>query len=147
MRTWIVGIALDFATRSALEQGARACTEVDALCVDDFAAGWRLLLQRTDVAAAGVPALIVVDADAAAPAVSLIAAVRGHASLRRVPIVALVGAMPAGGLAPLYEAGINSAVPRPEQSSSLTKTMEQLLRYWLTFNEPAPETGGHAVDG
>lgn len=147
MRTWIVGIALDFAARSALEQGTRACTEVDALCVDDFAAGWRLLLQRTDVAAAGVPALIVVDADTSAPAVSLIAAVRGHASLRRVPIVALVGAMPAGGLAPLYEAGINSAVPRPEQSSSLTKTMEQLLRYWLTFNEPAPETGAHAVDG
>lgn len=147
MRTWIVGIALDFATRSAVEQGARACTEVDALCVDDYAAGWRLLLQRTDVAAAGVPALIIIDADAGAQAVSLISAVRAHTGLRRVPIVALVTAMPAGSLAPLYEAGINSAVPRPEQTSSLAKTMEQLLRYWLTFNEPAPETGSHAAPG
>jgi len=61
-----------------------------------------------------------------------------------VPIVVLSSAAESRELAQCYQAGANSCIVKPIEFRALAETLQELGRYWLRLNRPAPSGVGAA---
>jgi two-component system, response regulator len=59
-----------------------------------------------------------------------------------VPIVMLSSATESRELAQCYQAGANSCIVKPIEFHALAETLQELGRYWLRLNRPAPSGAG-----
>jgi CheY-like chemotaxis protein len=71
----------------------------------------------------------------------VLAWLRGHDTLRRLPVVVLTSSREAPDVRRAYDLGANSYLVKPVGFEALRQLVETLGLYWLTLNEP-PDTEG-----
>ncbi|HET7224470.1 MAG TPA: hypothetical protein VFK69_02055 [Candidatus Eisenbacteria bacterium] len=84
-----------------------------------------------------VPAVVILDVATDAGAAEIAAALRSDDRLRRTPLVALATDRDQDRVGELYDAGVNSVVPRPGNERELRELIERVRAYWLEANYTA----------
>ena len=65
--------------------------------------------------------------------------IKGHASLRRIPVVMFSTSDAAEDIGKSYDAGANSFIVKPTSYRGLIKILVELDRYWFETVAPLPE--------
>lgn len=81
-----------------------------------------------------VAGVVILDVATDAGAVEIAAAMRSDDRLRRTPLVALATEGDQDRVGELYDAGVNSVVPRPRNERELRELIERVRAYWLDAN-------------
>jgi DNA-binding NarL/FixJ family response regulator len=81
-----------------------------------------------------VPAVVILDVAFDPAARDIVTAARGNPRLKRTPFAALAMDADQAHVAELYDAGVNSVVPRPGDMDGLRAVIEQVRGYWLGAN-------------
>jgi PleD family two-component response regulator len=84
-----------------------------------------------------VPGVVILDVAADAGAADIAAALRANDRLRRTPLVALATERDQERVGELYDAGVNSVVPRPRSERELRELIGRVRAYWLEANHIA----------
>jgi DNA-binding response OmpR family regulator len=74
------------------------------------------------------------------PGLEVLAWLRAHAALHRLPVVILTSSREAPDVRRAYDLGANSYLVKPVDARALLHLVETLGLYWLSLNEP-PDTG------
>ena len=67
---------------------------------------------------------------------------KGDASLKKIPIVMLTSSREETDLFKSYELGVNAYVVKPVGFNEFVGAVRQLGTFWVSLNEPPPETTG-----
>ena len=84
---------------------------------------------------------IVVLLDNKMPKVSgleVLKTIKGDEDLKSIPIVMLTSSRETPDLIEFYKHGVNAYVVKPVDFSEFMKTVQQLVIFWATINEPPP---------
>ena len=102
--------------------------------VKDGAAALELLASL----GARLPKLVVLDLNIPKmDGLSVLSAIRGDPSLRRIPVVILSSSREESVIAKVYALGANSYVIKPVQFTDFIRTVASLGLYWLHTNQTA----------
>jgi CheY-like chemotaxis protein len=94
-----------------------------------------------DRAPSPLPALVLLDLKLPRKSgLEVLAWLREHDTLRRLPVVVLTSSREAPDVRRAYDLGANSYLVKPVDARALLQLVETLGLYWLTLNEP-PHTG------
>lgn len=89
---------------------------------------------------APAPALIVLDRDLPERgALDAVRAIRSNDAYRRTPVVVLARYLVPEQTAELYDAGVNTVIPKPVTFLALVKLMKVFTAYWLEAADLPPE--------
>lgn len=83
-----------------------------------------------------VPSLVLLDlnlAQGAGP--ELVAWLRAHPGLKRLPVIVLTSSRESGDVNRAYELGCNSYLVKPPSFNTLLVMMQGLVQYWLHLNQ------------
>jgi CheY-like chemotaxis protein len=69
---------------------------------------------------------------------SVLQRLRAEPRTRWLPVVVVTGGASRAGHADAYRLGANSYVVKSADAMEFAETIEQIARYWLGINEPAP---------
>ena len=67
----------------------------------------------------------------------VLAWIKGHAMLRRVPVIVLTSSQDADDLRSAYDVGVNSYLVKPARPDALLDMVQKIDAYWLRLNEQA----------
>ncbi|HYA15864.1 MAG TPA: response regulator [Bryobacteraceae bacterium] len=67
--------------------------------------------------------------------------IRENEKTRRIPVVILSSSSEESDIAAAYDLGANSYIRKPVDFQKFTRSVEQLVTYWLRLNEPPPAAG------
>jgi len=81
-----------------------------------------------------VPAVVILDVVFDPAAVDIVRAARKDPKLKRTPFVALAADGDKPMVARLYDAGVNSIVPRPDTRDDLRALLDKVRGYWVGAN-------------
>jgi CheY-like chemotaxis protein len=112
--------------------------------VEDGEAAVAYLAQSVegDQAPNRLPALVLLDLKLPRKSgLEVLAWLRGHDILGRLPVVVLTSSREAPDVRRAYDLGANSYLVKPVGFEALRQLVETLGLYWLTLNEP-PNIGG-----
>lgn len=81
-----------------------------------------------------VPAVVILDVAFDPAGLEIVRGARQHPMLRRTPFAALATSADQPLVERMYDAGVNSVVPRPETAAELRELLERITEYWLEAN-------------
>jgi CheY-like chemotaxis protein len=95
-----------------------------------------------DQASTQLPGLVLLDLKLPRKSgLEVLAWLREHETLRRLPVVVLTSSREAPDVRRAYDLGANSYLVKPVGFEALRQLVEALGLYWLSLNEP-PDTAG-----
>jgi CheY-like chemotaxis protein len=89
----------------------------------------------------GQPAVVLLDLKLPrVDGLEVLARVKSHAELRRIPVVMLTSSNEDVDLARSYNLGVNAYVVKPVEYADFVGRLKELGVFWATVNQPAPGT-------
>lgn len=116
----------------------KACHEAELVVVEDGQEALDYVFGRP---AEDLPRLTLLDLRL--PKVSgleVLSRIRAEPKTRRIPVVILSTSKEERDVAASYDLGANSYIRKPVDYGQFTEFIATLSRYWLTMNEPPPQS-------
>ena len=104
---------------------------------DDGEKAIEVLGQMADQSAEIRPAVVLLDLKLPRRSgLEVLAWIKSHAALRRVPVIILTSSQEAADLQAAYDIGANSYLVKPARPEDLFNMVQQIDADWLRLNEP-----------
>ena len=81
-----------------------------------------------------VPAVVILDVPFDPAGLDIVRTIREHPVLRRTPLAALAANADQPLITRMYDAGVNSVIPRPGEVEELREVLDRVIDYWLNAN-------------